>query len=118
MLSITTITLSVLVALLATWRYGVRAEPLPASVGRLRFVVCIFVFGPLALYSFYLLYNAGMTGTFACSSARCGSSDAHLATGPLRYWLLYCMYWFLGFVSTFLGTSAAVVAVRRGAKSL
>jgi hypothetical protein len=118
MLAITTITIAVLAALLATCRYAVKAEPLSASVGRLRFVACIFVFGPLALYSFYLLYNADLTGTFACSSARCGSSDAHLATGPLRYWLLYCMYWFLGFVSTFLGTSAAVVAVKRSAKSL
>ena len=118
MLSIATITLTVLAAFLVTWHYVVRAVPLSDSIGRLRFVVFAIVFFPLAFYSFYLLYNADVTGTFACSSTRCGSSDAHLATGPLRYWLLYCMYWFLGFVSTFLGTSAAVVAVKRSAKSL
>ena len=118
MLSITTITLTVLVALLATWRYAVRAEPVSGSIGRLRFVACIIIFSPLAFYSFYLLYSADATGMFACSSTRCGSSDAHLATGPLRYWMLYCMYWFLGLVSTFLGASAAVVAVKRSGKSL
>jgi len=52
MLSITTITLTVLVALLATWRYAVRAEPVSGSIGRLRFVACIIIFNPLAFYSF------------------------------------------------------------------
>jgi len=113
MLSIVTIILAVLAALFAVWHYAVRADPPANPVSRLRFVVIGIAFFSLAVYSFYLIYNAGMTGMFACSSTRCGSSDAYLSTGPLRYWMLYCMYWALGLVSTFVGAAAVVVVIKR-----
>jgi hypothetical protein len=114
LVTVLAIALGVLLATLATWRYVARDKATASPSAKM--ALAAVVFSAIAAYAFYVLVSAGISGSIECSSTRCGSSNAYLATGPLRFWLLYGFYWVTGSICSFLGmSSVAVVAKQNGA---
>lgn len=98
--------------LLAIW-LTLRFVPRGARPRSARLMLGFALFLVFAIYSFFVLHKAGVAGYFECSSTRCGSSDAHLSVAPIRYWMLYAMYWVLGLLSTFLSMGAVAQSMER-----
>ena len=108
------ITFAVALAALGAWRYGIR-KPTSSALAFGTVAFSTVVFSVFAAYAFYVLIGAATNGTIPCRSTRCGSSDAHLAFGPARFWLLYGFYWIIGLLCSFLAMlSATLAANRRG----
>ena len=111
--SLAVIGLAIALSTLIALRYRDNT-PRPASLKR---VLLIILMALLALLAFYILLEAGMTGAISCGSARCGGSDAHVSTAPIRFWLLFGMYWILGFICSLVAMLAVaqMLGGRRGA---
>jgi hypothetical protein len=96
-----------------TWRYERKRKPSPVAAGAVLSACAVVVSSLLGLYAFHVLFNADASGLIECHTARCGGSDAHPDSTPLRYWMLYGFHWMLGLVCSFVVFSSLVQVFNR-----
>ena len=111
--SILGIALAIGIPVLIALRHG-NGTTAPVSLMRISAIVLMIL---IAVLSFYIQMVAGSTESIPCESARCGGIDVHLSDTPIRFWLLYGVYWLLGFACSLvaiLNLSAMFGAKRNG----